>query len=281
MSLTPERIDSLLAAVRELESCIVAFSGGVDSAVVAKAARLALGDRALAVTANSASLAAGELQAARQAAEQIGIAHRVLETSEFDNPSYTSNPANRCYFCKTELYSRLDVLLDEAGFAWIANGANSDDAGDFRPGMAAAREHRVRSPLLECGWDKAAVRELARQWGLAVWDKPASPCLSSRVAYGEAVTPERLARIDAAERFLRGCGLSPVRVRYHKDDLARVEVPLEAVSRLAADGLRERVLEELKRLGFRYVTLDLAGFRSGSNNDALPLVSISRLTGGE
>jgi uncharacterized protein len=193
-----------------------------------------------------------------------------VQTEEFADVNYTSNPANRCYFCKTELYSQLERLLPRLNVAVAANGANLDDAGDWRPGMLAAGEHRVRSPLLECGFTKADVRELAAHWELPVWDKPASPCLSSRVAYGEQVTPERLCMIDRAEQLLRRLGLKTVRVRYHRGDLARLEVPADAISQLAEPATRERLTAELKQLGFKYITLDLEGFRSGSQNEALP-----------
>jgi pyridinium-3,5-biscarboxylic acid mononucleotide sulfurtransferase len=264
-----EKTDRLLALLSSYGSCAVAFSGGVDSAVLAKAAQLALGDAAVAVTGVSASLADGELEAARQIAEQIGIRHEVLSTDEFNDPNYTANPANRCYFCKTELYEQIEPLAKRLQLAVIVNGANVDDAGDWRPGMQAAGEHRVYSPLLECRFTKADVRELAAQWQLPVWDKPASPCLSSRVAYGEEVTPERLKMIDQAEQLLRSLDLRTVRVRYHRGDLARLEVPGEAIARLAEVETRQRLAAELKRLGFKYVTLDLEGFRSGSQNAAI------------
>ena len=215
------------------------------------------------------SLAAGELDAARRLARDIGIRHEVLTTGEFNDPNYTANPANRCYFCKTELYEQIEPLAEKLGLAVIVNGANTDDAGDWRPGMAAAGEHQVRSPLVECGFTKADVRALAAKWQLSVSDKPASPCLSSRVAYGEEVTPERLQMIDKAEQLLRSLGLRTVRVRYHRGDLARLEVPAEAIALLAAPETRARLAAEMKQLGFKYVTLDLEGFRSGSQNEVL------------
>src|SRR5262245_10100454 len=264
-----EKRDQLLATLRDFGSCAVAFSGGVDSALVAKAARSALGDKAVAVTGISPSLAEGELDQARHIAALIGIRHEVIETSEFADPNYTSNPSSRCYFCKTELYEQMKALVSRLGIAVIVNGANADDAGDWRPGMTAAGEHQVRSPLLECGFTKDDVRALAAHWQLPVWDKPASPCLSSRIAYGEEVTPERLAMIDRAEQLLRSLGLRTVRVRYHRGDLARLEVPPDAISQLAAQDMRERLASQLKQLGFKYVTLDLEGFRSGSQNEAL------------
>jgi uncharacterized protein len=263
--------DRLLGLLREYGSCAVAFSGGVDSAVVAKAAQLALADRAVAVTAVSDSLAEGELDEAQKLAALIGIRHETVNTEEFRDANYTSNPTNRCYFCKTDLYTRLERLLPRLGVAVVVNGANLDDAGDWRPGMAAAGEHQVRSPLLECGFTKDDVRALAAQWQLPVWDKPAAPCLSSRVAYGEEVTPQRLRMIDLAEQLLRSLGLRTVRVRYHRGDLARLEVPVDAIAQLASPETRERLAKELKQLGFKYVTLDLEGFRSGSQNEALDL----------
>src|SRR5215469_3715743 len=225
--------DRLLGELAGYESCAVAFSGGVDSAVVAKAAQLALGDRAVAVTGASASLAEGELEAARELARQIGIRHQVIDTQEFANGDYLRNSPDRCFHCKTELYTQLEGLADKLAVRVIANGANLDDQGDYRPGMLAARQHDVRSPLLDCALNKADVRRLAAYWQLPVWDKPASPCLSSRIAYGQAVTPERVAMIDRAEQFLREHGFRELRVRYHGDDLARVEVPLDELSRLA------------------------------------------------
>jgi uncharacterized protein len=263
---TTAKTDLLVATIRAYGSCAVAFSGGVDSAVVAKAAQLALGERAVAVTGVSSSLAEGELDEAQRLAAQIGIRHEVIATEEFSNPQYVANAPDRCFHCKTELYTQMEGLVERLAMAVLANGANLDDRGDYRPGMQAAAEHRVASPLLECGFTKAEVRELAAHWGLPVWDKPASPCLSSRVAYGEEVTPERLAMIDGAERMLRELGLRELRVRYHRGDLARIEVPPEELARLASTAVSQELVARLKSLGFRYVTLDLEGFRSGSLN---------------
>ena len=263
--------NSLLDRLESYSSCAVAFSGGVDSAVVAKAAFLALGQRALAVTGTSASLAEGELTVAREVASFIGIRHEVIATGELGDEQYTRNAPDRCYHCKTELYSHMVPLLGQLGVAVVVNGANADDAGDYRPGMTAAAEHAVRSPLLECGLTKADVRELATAWELPVADKPASPCLSSRIAYGQEVTPERLQRVDRAEQFLRARGLPELRVRYHADELARIEVPAAAIPQLCAAGVREEILSHFQTLGFRYVTIDLAGFQSGSLNRLLDL----------
>ena len=257
----------------------VAFSGGVDSSVVAMAAHLACGVRAVAITAVSPSLASGELEYAVAIAEQIGIRHVGIDTLEFSQAGYIQNAGNRCYFCKTELYTRIEEIAAREPFDMLVNGANADDVGDHRPGMVAATQHQVRSPLLEVGLTKAEVRELAREWGLPVWDKPASPCLSSRIAYGVEVTPERVARVDAAEVWLRTqLGIRELRVRLEANDLARIEVPIEAVARLVEGDLRQRTTVQLRSLGFRYVTIDLEGFRSGSLNVVLPMGELVPLT---
>jgi pyridinium-3,5-biscarboxylic acid mononucleotide sulfurtransferase len=263
--------EQLLACFETLPNCLVAFSGGVDSAVVAKAAHVALGNRAVAVTGVSASLASGELETARRIAQAIGIRHEILNTDELDDPGYLANAPNRCWHCKTELYSQMRQLADRLDFECIANGTNFDDLGDFRPGLQAASEHRVLSPLVECQIDKQGVRQIASNWNLEVWDKPASPCLSSRVVYGLEITPERLARIDAAEALLKELGFSSVRVRCHHDELARLEVAANEIAKLADDSLRSTIASRLREIGFRYVTIDLEGFRSGS---FLPLVEL-------
>ena len=264
--------DALLELLRQYPSCAVAYSGGVDSAVMAQAAFIALGERAVAVTGVSASLADGELAAAAELAGRIGIRHVVLATREFAQPAYVRNASDRCYHCKTELYSLLEQWAPANGFAVLLNGVNVEDLGDYRPGLRAANEHQVRSPLADCGLTKADIRALAAAWGLPVWDKPASPCLSSRVAYGEEVTPARLAMIDRGERFLRSRGLPIVRVRYHRGDVARIEAPVEELPRLVASPLREELVNELLSAGFKFVSLDLVGFRSGSLNVLIPAV---------
>jgi uncharacterized protein len=270
-----EKRDRLLALLSGYGRVAVAFSGGVDSAVVAQAAHLACGANAIAVTAVSPSLASGEREAAEELARSIGIAHRVIATREFTNPAYVQNASDRCYHCKTELYTELETLAPDLTFHTIVNGANLDDVGDYRPGMRAAGEHRVRSPLIEAQITKAELRDLARHWNLPVWDKPASPCLSSRIAYGLEVTPERVRRVDQAERFLRETfGLSEIRVRHEAHDLARIEVSLSELPRFVESADRHRICDEFHKLGFKYVTLDLDGFRSGSMNASLPLVQI-------
>lgn len=264
--------DRLLEILRGYRRVAVAFSAGVDSTVVAHAARLACGDDAVAVTADSPSLASGELEQAQELADVIGIRHVVIATDEFQSPSYVANRSNRCYFCKSELYTRLAGMESSLGVDVIVNGANRDDMGDHRPGMQAAHEHHVRSPLIEAGFTKQDVRDLARHWELPVWDKPATPCLSSRIAYGVTVTPERVRRIDDAESWLKEqFDICELRVRLEENDLARIEVPVDDIARLMQPAAREQTLAQLRSLGFRYVTIDLAGFRSGSMNEVLPL----------
>ncbi|GAC1450774.1 MAG: ATP-dependent sacrificial sulfur transferase LarE [Isosphaeraceae bacterium] len=270
------RRDRLVETLRGYGRVAVAYSGGVDSTVVAQAARVALGDAVVAVTAVSDSLAEGELEEAVALARTIGIAHRIIRTEEFADPNYLRNDTDRCYFCKSELYGRLSGLLGTLGVDVIASGANTDDSGDHRPGMRAAGENGVRHPLQECGLGKADVRALARAWGLPTWDKPATPCLSSRVAYGESVTPERVRMIDQAEQWLRQKGLRVLRVRYHKGDMARVEVQIDDLPRLVDPEVRGAMIEAFRALGFKYVTLDLEGFRSGSLNALIPIANLQR-----
>lgn len=248
---------------------VVAYSGGVDSALVVALAVRALGPgRVLAATARSPSVPRAELDAAAALAGLLGVEHVFVETREFDDPRYTSNPQDRCYYCKSELYERLALVARARGLRAIVNGANADDLGDFRPGLRAAAEFRVHAPLAECGVGKAQVRALAAALGLPVADKPASPCLSSRIPYGEAVTVEKLRRIEAAEALLRSLGFSEVRVRHH-EQLARIEVPADQIARLADGELRAQVEAKLRALGFAYVTVDLGGLRSGSLNEVL------------
>jgi uncharacterized protein len=276
VDLTPElqaKRDHLLALLREMERVAVAFSGGIDSTVVAQAAQLALGDHAVAVTADSPSVARAELEDARQLAERIGIRHTIVPTQEFASPDYVRNDGTRCYHCKDELYEQVGRLLPELGAATICSGANLDDRGDYRPGLTAAAEHGVRHPLQEAGFTKADVRALARSWDLPTWDKPASPCLSSRLAPGVEVTAERTSRVEAAELHLRGLGLRECRVRVHAGELARIEVPISELPRLADPGVARPLAEAFKKLGFRFITLDLEGFRSGSLNTLISLES--------
>jgi pyridinium-3,5-biscarboxylic acid mononucleotide sulfurtransferase len=263
--------DRLLEVLRGFDSAAVAFSGGIDSTVVAQAAQLALGARAVAVTADSPSVPRAEIEEARRLAQRIGIRHEVVATAEFADANYVRNDGSRCYFCKSELYSRIESLLPRLDAVVICSGANLDDEGDYRPGLKAAAEHRVRHPLQEAGFTKAEVRALALAWDLPTWDKPASPCLSSRLAPGVEVTPERTARVEAAEEYLHSLGYRECRVRLHEGELARVEVPLLQLARLLEPAVHQELVRRLKELGFRYVTLDLEGFRSGNLNQLVSL----------
>ncbi|HRF01748.1 MAG TPA: ATP-dependent sacrificial sulfur transferase LarE [Pirellulaceae bacterium] len=262
-----ERADRLARSLDRLGRGVVAFSGGVDSAVVAAAAARRLGrEQVRVVMAIGPAVAEGERQTAERVARAIGLDLQIVEAGEIDDPAYVRNDVRRCFYCKTNLYRAL-AETPEARAGWpIVNGTNADDLGDYRPGLEAASQHDVVSPLVEAGIGKDQVRELARLWQLEVHDKPATPCLASRIVYGISVTPERLSKIDAAERFLKGLGFATVRVRLHGDDLARIELDPEDLTKLLDYPLRSGVVDELVRLGFRYITLDLFGFRSGSLN---------------
>jgi pyridinium-3,5-biscarboxylic acid mononucleotide sulfurtransferase len=262
------KYDRLVALIRGMERVIVAFSGGVDSTLLARAARDALGDRAVLATADSETYPVSELEETRRLAAFLGMRHVVIRTRELDNPEYAKNPPNRCYFCKEELFTRLDPLAEAEGGAQLIYGANMDDTGDHRPGMQAAKVKSVRAPMIEAELWKEEIRTVSRELGLPTWDKPSFACLSSRFQYGERITADKLRQIDAAEAFMKGLGFRQFRVRHH-DRLARIELPLEELPRLWEDGRREAIVGRFRELGYLYVTMDLQGFRSGSANELL------------
>ena len=263
-----QKLEQLKTIFAEMEQALIAYSGGVDSTLVAKIAYDVLGDRALAITAQSPSLLPEELEDARIQAATIGIPHQVVATHEMDNPNYTSNPVNRCYFCKSELHDTLKPLAIQRGYPYVVDGVNADELRDYRPGIQAAKERGVRSPLAEVGVTKAEVRQLSQQLGLPWWDKPAQPCLSSRFPYGEEITIAKLQRVGRAEIYLRKLGFSNLRVR-SESDTARIELPPEQIKEFVLTTDLPQVVSAFQSFGFVYVTLDLEGYRSGKLNQVL------------
>jgi uncharacterized protein len=267
-SVSLQKQERLFAALRGLDSLLVAFSGGADSAYLAWAAHQVLGQRALAVTALSASFSRHDREQAEAFVRSSGVRHQFIETHEFQNPLYVANNADRCYHCKDELFDRMALLAEESNFSAIAYGINADDTRDFRPGHRAAREHRVLAPLLDAAMHKDEIRELSHRAGLPTWDRPASACLSSRIPYGIAVTPELLDKIDRAEAVLRDLGFRQFRVRAH-GELARIELAQDELARGFDPALSQQMAARIKAVGFAFVTLDLEGYRQGSLNSLL------------
>ena len=265
MSLNSSHESRLREIIREIGPMLVAYSGGLDSAYLLKVAHEELGPDAVAVTAVSASLPEADRQSARAVAIEIGARQIEIESDELNDVRYTENTPQRCYFCKSELFEKLKIVAADLGIPAIVYGANLDDIGDFRPGMVAAREGGIRAPLLEAGLGKAMIRDLSRAAGLSTWDLPARPCLSSRIPHGIAVTPERLGRIERAEAAVARLGFRQFRVRFH-EDVARIEVDPSEFGKLMEDGTREQILEGVRSAGFRYVAIDLEGYRQGSLN---------------
>ncbi|MBW4451613.1 MAG: ATP-dependent sacrificial sulfur transferase LarE [Nostoc indistinguendum CM1-VF10] len=269
-----EKFEQLKALFEEMEQALIAYSGGVDSTLVAKIAYDVLGDSALAVTAVSPSLLPEELEDAKIQAATIGIPHKVVQTHEMENPNYTSNPVNRCYFCKSELHDTLKPLALELGYPYVVDGVNADDLHDYRPGIQAAKERGARSPLAELGVTKVEVRQLSQQLGLPWWDKPAQPCLSSRFPYGEEITVAKLQRVGRGEIFLRKLGWQNLRVR-SEGDTARIELPPEQIKEFVLTTDLQKVVSAFQDFGFLYVTLDLEGYRSGKLNQVLSREALS------
>jgi uncharacterized protein len=270
-----EKLEQLKELFTEMEQALIAYSGGVDSTLVAKIAYDVLGDRALAVTAVSPSLLPEELEDAKIQAATIGISHKIVQTQEMDNPNYTSNSVNRCYFCKSELHDTLKPLALELGYPYVVDGVNADDLHDYRPGIQAAKERGARSPLAEIGVTKAEVRQISQKLGLPWWDKPAQPCLSSRFPYGEEITIAKLQRVGRAEIYLRTLGWQNLRVR-SEGDTAKIELSPDKIKDFVTMTDLPSLVSVFQNWGFIYITLDLEGYRSGKLNQVLPPVALQK-----
>ena len=268
ISAIAEKEQNLRRLMREMRAVLVAFSGGVDSAYVALIAAQELGDKALCVMGISPSVAQAERADAEKIAEKFGFNFMKIQTDELEDPNYQANPTNRCYFCKTELYGKLSIVAKEKNIEFILDGSNTDDISDYRPGREAAKEKNVRSLLIEAGLSKAEIRELSRRHNLPTWDKPSSPCLSSRIAYGIPVSIERLSKVERGEKILRDLGFREFRVRYH-GELVRLEIAPDEMERALPKQMIDLMADSFRHLGFRYVTLDLHGYRTGAMNEIL------------
>ena len=263
-----QKLQQLRSIFNDMERALIAYSGGIDSTLVAKIAHDVLGDKSLAVTAESPSLMLEDLEAAKYQAEQLGLVRRIVNTHEMENPNYTSNPTNRCYFCKSELHDTLKPLAVAEGYPYIVDGLNADDLQDYRPGIQAAKERGVRSPLAEVGLSKLEVREMSKYLGLPWWDKPSQPCQRSRIPYGEPITVEKLSRVGQCERYLRQLGVRNLRVR-SDGETARIELPPREIKDFVATVDLDSLVAAFQEYGFTYVTLDLEGYKSGKLNRVL------------
>jgi len=269
--------EKLLGLLRAMDRVLVAYSGGTDSAYLAWAAKQALGDNAIAVTADSPSVPRSHMRDAAALTHDFGIRHEIIQTLEFENPEYAANNPDRCFYCKDELFRRMEELASRFPGQTIVYGVNTDDLGDYRPGQKAAKIHEVKAPLVEAGLSKAEIRELSRLAGLPTWDRPAAACLSSRVAYGTPVTVENIQQVETAEEAMKALGFRQFRVRYHSDELVRVEIARDEMPKALSLEMFEKISSSLKTLGFKYVTLDMQGYRQGSMNEVLTETGKARI----